>query len=110
MTEQKEKMGVYRQIIKNYPSVVEALKTLGETVRTCGPIDAKTSQLIQLAAAAATQSTGSVHSHVRRALEAGATRQEIEHTLLLLISVMGFPKTAAAMSWAAETLDEEAPA
>ena len=109
MTEQKGKMGIYHKIAKDHPDVVSALKTLGETIRTCGPIDGKTSQLIQLAAAAAIQSTGSVHSHTRRALEAGATRKEIEHTLLLLVSVMGFPKTAAAMSWAADTLDEETP-
>ncbi|WP_373501518.1 carboxymuconolactone decarboxylase family protein [Desulfococcus sp.] len=109
MTDHKGKMGIYHKISKDHPGVVSALKTLGETVRTCGPIDAKTSQLIQLAAAAAIQSSGSVHSHTRRALEEGATRKEIEHTLLLLISVMGFPKTAAAMSWAADTLDEETP-
>lgn len=45
------------------------------------------------------QSEGSVHSHARRALEAGAGIQEIEHSLLLLVSVIGFPRVAAALSW-----------
>lgn len=108
MTDQKGKMGAYKKISKDHPEVLAALKSLGETIRSSGPIDGKTSQLIQLAAAAAIQSEGSVHSHTRRALEEGATRKEIEHALLLLISVMGFPKTAAAMSWAADILDEGA--
>jgi len=105
MSDQKEKMGVYKKISQKYPEVTVALRSLGETIRSSGPIDGKTSQLIQLAAAAAGQSEGSVHSHTRRALEEGATREEIEHALLLLISVMGFPKTAAAMSWATDILD-----
>jgi AhpD family alkylhydroperoxidase len=105
MTEPKGKMGIYHRISKDYPDVMSALKGVGEAVRTCGPIDGKTAHLIQLAAAAAIHSTGSVHSHTRRALEEGATREEIEHTLLLLVSVMGFPKTAAAMSWVTEILD-----
>jgi len=107
MTDQESKMGIYHKISKNHAEVMAALKSLGETIRSSGPIDGKTSQLIQLAAAGAIQSEGSVHSHTRRALEEGATRQEIEHALMLLISVMGFPKTAAAMSWAADILDED---
>lgn len=107
MTDRSKKTGIYQKISKDHPEVLAALKSLGETIRTSGPIDGRTSQLIQLAAAAAVQSEGSVHSHTRRALEEGATRQEIEHTLLLLISVMGFPKTAAALSWAADILDEK---
>ena len=51
---------------------IENLEKLGEVVRQEGPLDEKTSQLIQLAAAAAIRSEGSVHSHVRRARAAGS--------------------------------------
>ena len=37
--------------------------------------------------------------HVRRALKEGATADEINHTLLLLTSTIGFPAVAAALSW-----------
>ena len=53
-----------------------------------------------LAAAASLQSEGAVHSHTRRALEAGAAQEEIYHALVLLVSTIGFPKVAAAISWA----------
>ncbi|MBI5420184.1 MAG: carboxymuconolactone decarboxylase family protein [Deltaproteobacteria bacterium] len=65
---------------------------------------AGTDQLIQLAAAASIRSEGSVHSHVRRALDAGATPEEVRHALILLTSTIGFPTVAAAMTWAGDLL------
>jgi alkylhydroperoxidase/carboxymuconolactone decarboxylase family protein YurZ len=62
-------------------------------------LDEKTGHLIQLAAAAASSSEGAVHSHVRRALEAGAQPDEIRHAVILLTSTIGFPRVAAALSW-----------
>ncbi|OQY11676.1 MAG: hypothetical protein B6I30_06380 [Desulfobacteraceae bacterium 4572_187] len=63
--------------------------------------------LIQLAAAAAIQSEGSVHSHTRRALQAGVTKKEIYHALILLISILGFPRVSAAISWSQDIMDKE---
>lgn len=97
----------YHDISKRYPEVITALENLGATVRGLGPLDEKTSHLIQLAAAAATKSEGSVHSHTRRAQKAGATREEIYHTLLLLISTIGFPQAMAAISWCRDVLEGE---
>ena len=89
---------------KNY---IAALEQLGETVRKEGPLDEKTAQLIQLAAAAAIRSEGSVHSHIRRALKAGATRDEVFHAIILLTSTIGFPGTSAALSWAHDAIVEK---
>ena len=97
----------YHDISKRYPEVISALENLGTTVRELGPLDEKTSHLIQLAAAAAAKSEGSVHSHTRRAKNAGATREEIYHTLLLLISTIGFPQAMAAISWCRDILEGE---
>jgi AhpD family alkylhydroperoxidase len=78
---------------------MEALENLGGAVRAEGPLDTKTGHLIQLAAAAVSQSEGGVHSHARRAMEAGASPDELYHTLMLLVSPVGFPRVAAAISW-----------
>ena len=107
MPEQKIPSKHYQKLSKMFPDVLAAVENLGSTVRDAGPIDKKTSELIQLAVAAATQSTGSVHSHTRRALQAGATEKEIYHTLLLLVSTIGFPKVAAALSWINEILEKK---
>jgi 4-carboxymuconolactone decarboxylase len=90
-----------------HPEFMKALDHLGETVRKQGPLDEKTAHLIQLAAAAAIRSEGSVHSHTRRAIKAGATRDEVYHAILLLTSTIGFPTTSAAMSWASDVIEEK---
>lgn len=95
----------YQEVAKQYPEVFAALEKLGATVRNCGPLDEKTGHLIQLAAAAAAGSEGSVHSHTRRASRAGASPEEITHALLLLISTIGFPQTMAAISWSRDVLN-----
>jgi AhpD family alkylhydroperoxidase len=97
----------YTFIKENHGNYIESLEKLGEVVRQEGPLDEKTSQLVQLAAAAAIRSEGSVHSHVRRARAAGASPDEIYHTLILLTSTIGFPTTSAALSWAYDLLRKE---
>ena len=98
----------YRFIKQNHGKFMECLEQLGEVVRREGPLDEKTSQLIQLAAAAAIRSEGSVHSHVRRAKAAGASPGEIYHALIVLTSTIGFPTVSAALSWAYDVLEKEA--
>jgi 4-carboxymuconolactone decarboxylase len=89
----------YVSISKRFKKYFNALNKLGQTARDIGPLDEKTSHLVQLAGAAAVRSEGSVHSHARRALEAGATEDELYHVLLLLTSTIGFPTVSAALSW-----------
>ena len=96
----------YQSLKKRFPDVLSNLEDLGKTVKNSGPLNGKTVLLIQLAAATAVQSEGSVHSHVRRALEAGAQPDEIYHCLLVLISTIGFPKVAAAISWVDDIISE----
>jgi AhpD family alkylhydroperoxidase len=93
----------FNQIAKRYPEYVAAVEQLGESVKRAGPLEPKLAELIQLAAAAAVHSEGSVHSHARRARKAGATPDEINHAILLLTSTIGFPAVAAALSWVDDT-------
>jgi AhpD family alkylhydroperoxidase len=99
--------GWYTFIKENHGKFISALEQLGEAVRKEGPLDEKTSHLVQLAAAATVRSEGSVHSHVRRALKAGAKPEEIYHAVILLTSTIGFPNTSAALSWVYDVLGEE---
>ena len=96
----------YVSIGKRYEKYGDVLSDLGRVVREIGPIDDKTSQLIQLAASAAIRSEGAVHSHARRATELGASSEEIFQSLLLLTSTIGFPNVAAAISWVDDLLKD----
>ena len=92
---------------QEHQAFVEAVESLGKVVREQGPIDGKTAHLIQLAAAVAIRSEGAAHSHIRRALEAGATPEEINHAIILLTSTLGFPTVSAALCWAQDILAEK---
>jgi len=97
----------YVTLEKRYPKFMNAVQELGKVVRQEGPLDEKTAHLLQLAAAATSRSEGAVHSHARRALEAGATPEEIYHAVILLTSTVGFPTVSAALSWVADITGEK---
>jgi len=95
----------YSWLVSKFDKVLQSHQELGKAVREAGPIDEKTGHLIQLAAAAALRSEGGVHSHVKRALQAGATADDVYHSLILLTSTIGFPTVAASLSWAREIIE-----
>ncbi len=99
----------YLKIKQRHPDLLNAVESLGKAAKQEGPLDEKTAQLIQLAAAAAIRSEGAVHSHTKRALEAGASIDEIRHVLILLTSTLGFPCVMASLSWADEKLEASKP-
>lgn len=101
--------GQYMSIRKRFKKYFKAVDSLGRAAKTSGPIKNKNSHLIQLAAAAAIRSEGAVHSHTRRALQAGAKPAEIYHAVLLLTSTIGFPTVSAALSWVDDVLTSSAP-
>jgi 4-carboxymuconolactone decarboxylase len=96
----------YDWLTAKFNKVIQNHQELGKAVREAGPIDDKNANLIQLAAAAASKAEGAVHSHVKRALDAGATPEEIYHAIILLTSTIGFPAMAAALSWARDILED----
>ena len=96
----------YESIRKRFKNYYKALENFGKAAREAGPIDDKTAHLIQLAAAAAVGSEGSVHSHARRALELGAAPDELHHAVILISSTIGFPNVSAALSWIDDVLEK----
>ncbi len=96
----------YVSIKKRFRDYFDAVDNLGKSTKGMGPLDERTSQLVQLAAAAALRSEGAVHSHTKRALEAGASREEVYHALILLTSTLGFPTVSAAICWADDVLQK----
>lgn len=97
----------YASLTEKHRKYIKAVEELGKVIREQGPLDEKTSHLIQLAAAAALRSEGAVHSHAKRALEAGAKPDEVTHALMVLTSTIGFPNVAAALSWVEDILKDK---
>jgi len=97
----------YEIMRTQHPAFIEAVENLGRAVRDSGPLDEKTILLVQLGAACANGSEGSVLSHARRAMNAGASLEEVNHALIGLTSTIGFPTVAAALSWVRKNFDNE---
>ena len=89
---------------KTHQAFINAVEDLGTVLRQQGPLDEKTANLIQLAAAVAIRSEGAVHSHIRRAMESGASADEVYHAIVLLTSTVGFSTVSAALSWAGDVM------
>jgi 4-carboxymuconolactone decarboxylase len=94
----------YEVFKREYPDIWRAYDQLGALVHDAGPLSKKNRELSKLALAIGAGMEGAVHSHTRRALEAGAERAEIIHVALLGITTIGFPSTMAAITWIKDEL------
>jgi len=97
----------YRQFQVTYPNVWAAYDQLGAAVHAQGPLDAKTRELVKLGMAIGGRQEGAVHAHTRKALDAGATPEEIRQVVLLAIPTVGFPTMMAALTWLEDVLGKE---
>ncbi len=94
----------YLKFKAKFSKVWNAYDNLGETLKKEGPLDKKTQELVKLAYAVAIASEGATHSHTRRALKEGVTREEILHAAVLGITTIGFPRAMAGFSWINDVL------
>lgn len=93
----------YKEIKAQFPDIIDAYEKLGKATHD-GLIPPKFVHLIKLAAAATMRSEGAVHSHARRAMEHGASVDEIRHAVVSLTNTIGFPNMMAALSWVDDVL------
>lgn len=94
------------ELAEQYPDVWEQYSGLGKACSEAGPIDSETKRLVKLALAAASESEGGVHSHVRRALEEGIEPDTLRHVAILSIPTLGFPKAMATLTWIDDIIEE----
>jgi alkylhydroperoxidase/carboxymuconolactone decarboxylase family protein YurZ len=95
----------YLWFLSKFPDVGRAYESMGTAAHAAGPLDPKTRALIKLGISAAARMEGGVHAQVRKALEEGATEDEIYHAIMLLMPTVGFPTTMATLCWARDILD-----
>jgi AhpD family alkylhydroperoxidase len=81
----------YSEFRDKHPAITDAYEALGDATRAAGPLPPAMAEIVKLALAAGARLEGAVHSHTRRALEAGATPEQLRHVPLLAITTLGFP-------------------
>ena len=90
--------------IKKHEEIYKAYENYGKSIHEKGgPLDEKTRWLIKIVISATSQHEFALRTHIRKALAAGCTYDEIEHALLLVAPSAGFPKTMQGLN----VLEEE---
>src|SRR5574341_462295 len=89
----------YQKLKTERREVVEAYEKLGEACATAGPLTDRERALIKIGISTGAQLEGGLHSHVRKALEAGVDPGAIRHAVLLALPTLGLPSMMAALTW-----------
>lgn len=97
----------YIQFFESYPGVGAAYEAYGESVAKAGPLDEKARCLAKLALSFGARLEGGAKSHAHKALQAGATPEELRHVALLVAPTLGFPTMMACLGWVNSVLEEE---
>lgn len=91
---------------ENHGEIYEAYSSYGKAIHEDGgPLDEKTKRLMKVAISATIQNEYSLTTHIRKALKAGASLEDVEHTILLVAPTVGFPAMMKAIMVLREEMD-----
>jgi alkylhydroperoxidase/carboxymuconolactone decarboxylase family protein YurZ len=96
--------GTYKEFVTRFPELGAAHEAIAKAVETYGPLDRKTCELVKIGISIGAGLETATRSHVRRALQHGATEAEIEQAVLLAYNTVGFPRMVMAWQWARQQM------
>jgi len=96
----------YQQMKTINPQMLAAYEAFAASC-AAGPLDAKTIALVKLAVSIAAGLEGAAHSHARKAVEAGCTRDELLHVANLTAPTIGWPAMMRGREWVTDVTDAE---
>ena len=97
--------GAFEQFTRDFPEVFKCYDAMGRAAHEAGPLDAKSRELVKRGLTIGARLEGATHSHVRKALQAGASPVEVRHAAVLALSTLGLPTTVMALTWVDDVLD-----
>lgn len=101
MEKRDEMHGQLRKLNKAIPDVTKAFAGVSSVVKTDGPLDVKTKELIAIAIAVADSCEPCINFHVEVLIRAGGTREELGDALGMAVQMGGGP----ALMYAAKAMD-----
>lgn len=91
----------------NHGDIYEDYSVYGKAIdENGGPLEEKIRRLIKVAISATIQNEYSLTTHIKKALKAGCSLEEIEHTLLLIAPTVGFPAMMKALMTLRKEMDQ----
>ena len=107
-TKAEELPASLQTFIKKYGDIWKSYSKLGEACAKAGPLGEKQVELIKIAIYGTKGMFTPFKTHVRQALKSGATKEEIEHSLIQLLTAEGVSHVIMTMKWANEVISDEA--
>lgn len=102
----KKAPGPFRKFVETYPECGMTYEALAAASREAAGFPDKEAELIKLALSMGSRLEGAVHSHARRALEAGAAPEQVRGVALLGLTTLGLPHAMMGTSWIEDVLRE----
>ena len=96
--------GAYRRMQKSQKAIMKAYEDLGEACAEAGPLSERERALVKIGLSTGARLEGGLHSHVRKALEAGVEPQAIRQAVYLALPTLGLPTMMAAFTWVEDVL------
>jgi 4-carboxymuconolactone decarboxylase len=97
----------YSHFMQKYPEIGQKYEQLGQIIHENGPLTERERALIKMAVSGSHLFHSAFKSHIRKAVQAGITRQEMEHLSLLMLPTVGFPTTMAMLGMIEDQLGAE---
>lgn len=88
-----------------FEEICSLQESSARAIGEAGPLDRKSRELVKIGIAMGARLQTALRRHVHLAIEYGATREEIEHAVLLGINTIGFPATMMGWKAALDQLD-----
>lgn len=94
-----------RKVIKRNPKIWESHEALGLACKEAGPLSGKQIEFIKMAITASQTLETAFKTHARKAAEAGASHDEMEHVVIQLLPIMDLGRTMMAAKWLEEAAE-----
>jgi alkylhydroperoxidase/carboxymuconolactone decarboxylase family protein YurZ len=95
----------YKRMKSSQRAIMEAYEKLGEACAEAGPLSERERALVKIGLSTGARLEGGLHSHVRKALEAGVDAAAIRHAVFLALPTLGLPSMMAALTWVEDVLE-----
>jgi alkylhydroperoxidase/carboxymuconolactone decarboxylase family protein YurZ len=101
MTQQRDDLPrTFQKFTERFPELRDAHQAIAQLADKAGSLSRRECELIKMGICMGAGLESAFRSHVRRAMEHGATIGEVEQAVVLAMTTVGFPRTAAAWQWA----------
>jgi len=87
---------------KAYPEIAASYEGLRVEVNAAGPLANRDRALVKFAVSVGMRQKAGAYAHIRKAIDAGLKRDQLEHTVLLALPTIGLPSALSALDWIAE--------